>query len=117
MFQLDDYQIRIQETARTLAVDVFKSKAAGIDASEEYPWDNVKSLTQAGFMGMAIPEKYGGLGLSYFDVVLVVEEIARVCGVTARIVVEGNMGAIGAIVRFGSKKTNRTYCPSCIGGR
>jgi alkylation response protein AidB-like acyl-CoA dehydrogenase len=116
MFQLDENQIRIQDTARALANDVFKSKAAGIDASEEYPWDNVKTLTQAGFMGMAIPEEHGGLGLSYFDVVLVVEEIARVCGVTARIVVEGNMGAIGAITRFGSKKQIERIVPLVLAG-
>ena len=116
MFQLNENQARIQETARALANDVFKSRAAGIDASEEYPWDNVKVLTQAGFMGMAIPEEHGGLGLSYFDVILVVEEIARVCGVTARIVVEGNMGAIGAITRFGTKKQIERVVPLVLAG-
>ena len=66
-----------------------------MDRSEEYPWDNVNFLTEAGFMGMAIPREYGGLGFSYLDVVLVVEEMAKTCGVTGRIVVEGNMGALG----------------------
>ena len=92
MFQLTSDQIQLQETARRLAEKQFQPRAARIDASEEYPWDNVEALTKAGFMGMAIPEEYGGLGLSTMDVILVVEEMARICGVTARIVVEGNMG-------------------------
>lgn len=53
-------------------------------------------------MGMTIPGQYGGQGSSYHDAVLVIEEIARVCGVTGRIAVEANMGAIGAIMQYGS---------------
>ena len=103
MFELNETQRAIQNSARQLAEKEFRPKAAGIDKSEEYPWENVEKLTRAGFMGMSVPESYGGPGLSYFDVVLVVEEIAKVCGVTARIVVEGNMGAIGAIMKYGSE--------------
>lgn len=53
-------------------------------------------------MGMTIPGQYDGQGSSYHDAVLVIEEIARVCGVTGRIAVEANMGAIGAIMQYGS---------------
>ncbi len=116
MFQLSDDQIQIQQTARRIANEVFKDRAAEIDRSEQYPWDNVKDLTQAGFMGMTIAPEYGGLGLSYMDVVLVVEELARVCGVTARIVVEGNMGAIGAITAYGSKKQIERVAPLILAG-
>ena len=55
------------------------------------------------FLGMTIPEEFGGQGRSYHDAVLVIEEMARVCGVTGRIAVEANMGAIGAIMKYGSK--------------
>jgi alkylation response protein AidB-like acyl-CoA dehydrogenase len=116
VFQLNDDQIKIQETARRLAVDEFKSRAAEIDRTEQYPWENVKILSDAGLMGMAIPKQHGGLGLSCLDVVLVVEEIARACGVTARIVVEGNMGAIGAITRYGSKKQIERVAPLVLAG-
>ncbi|HFC04700.1 MAG TPA: acyl-CoA dehydrogenase, partial [Rhizobiales bacterium] len=116
MFQLSDEQIAIQDTARRMANEIFKDRAADIDRSEQYPWDNVKDLTVAGFMGMTIPKEHGGLGLSYMDVVLVVEELARVCGVTARIVVEGNMGAIGAICAYGSKKQIERVAPLVLAG-
>ncbi len=104
MFELTDDQRQIQEAARELAETAIRPRAAEVDRSEEYPWDNVEKLKHAGFLGMTIPEEYGGLGLSYLDAVLVIEQMARCCGVTARIVVEANMGAIGAIMKYGTDK-------------
>jgi len=104
MYQLTPTQLEIQEAARRIATDVIAPRAAEVDRTEAYPWDNVETLKQAGFMGMTLPTEYGGQGLSYLDAVLVVEEMAKVCGVTGRIVVEANMGAIGAIMRYGSEE-------------
>ncbi|MFQ5764871.1 MAG: acyl-CoA dehydrogenase family protein, partial [Rhodospirillales bacterium] len=103
MVTLSDTQRQLQAAARKLAEKEIRPRAAEVDRSEEYPWANVRALTETGFMGMTIPEAYGGPGLSYLDAVLVIEEMARVCGVTGRIVVEGNMGAIGAIMTYGSE--------------
>jgi alkylation response protein AidB-like acyl-CoA dehydrogenase len=102
MFTLTPVQTELQVRARDLARRLIAPRAAEVDRSEQYPWDNVAALTQAGFMGMTVPRDLGGPGLSYLDTVLVVEEMAKVCGVTARIVVEGNMGALGAILAYGS---------------
>ncbi len=113
---LNDDQKAIQAAALKLASEVIGPRAAEVDRTEEYPWDNVKALVEAGFMGMTIPKAHGGLGLGYFDVVLVVEAIARVCGVTARIVVEGNMGAIGAICAYGSEAQIARVAPLILAG-
>ena len=99
MQELTDRQRGLREAARSLAAETIAPRASATDLSEEYPWDNVRALVDAGFMGMTIPEAYGGKGASYLDAALVIEEMAKVCGVTARIVVEGNMGAIGAKVK------------------
>lgn len=107
MFELTESQRAIRDAARRLARDKILPQAAEVDRSEQYPWDNVKLLTEAGFMGMTIPVEYGGQGASYLDVTLVVEEMAKVCGVTGRIVVEGNMGAIGAIMKYGSEEQKK----------
>lgn len=104
MTSLNLQQIDLRTQARSLAENRLKNQAMEIDRSERYPWDHVEELVKAGFMGMTIPVRYGGQGASYLDAVLVIEEIARACGVTGRIVVEGNMGAIGAIMKYGSEE-------------
>lgn len=116
MFELTETQRALQQSARKLAQKEIAPRAAEIDGSEEYPWDNVKALTEAGYMGMTIPEEYGGLGLTYLDAALVIEEMAKVCGVTGRIVVEGNMGAIGAIMKYGTKPQKELAAGLVLGG-
>lgn len=102
MFELSSAQLSIQQNARRLAQGHIAARASDIDISEEYPWDTVQKLTSARLMGMTIPKKFGGGGNSYFDAVIAIEEIAKYCGITGRIVVEGNMGAIGAIMKYGT---------------
>ena len=116
MFELSDTQKDLRQHAQTLAQKEFAPRAAEIDRSEAYPWNNVQTLVKAGFMGCTLPEEYGGLGLGYLEVLLIVEEIAKVCGVTARIVVEGNMGAIGAIMKYGSEAQKRLAAELVLAG-
>lgn len=96
-------QAALQGRARKLAQDVIAPNAAAIDQSEAYPFGNVEALAEAGFMGMTMPRELGGQGASVLDVVLVIEELAKVCGVTGRIAVEANLGAVGAIMAYGSQ--------------
>ncbi len=116
MTVLSSDQLALQEAAGKLAEKEFKPRAAEIDQSEEYPWDNVKKLTAAGFMGMTIPQEYGGLGLNYLDAVLVIEQMAKVCGVTGRIVVEANMGGVGAIMKYGSDNQKKLAAGLVLAG-
>lgn len=101
-FLLTDAQIALKDRARALAESVARPRAAETDQSEQYPQDTVRQMTKAGFMGMGVPGELGGADLSCFDIALVVEEFARCCGVTGRIAVEGNLGAFGAILAYGS---------------
>ncbi|MCB1744570.1 MAG: acyl-CoA dehydrogenase family protein, partial [Gammaproteobacteria bacterium] len=116
MFELGNFQNHIREAARELARSEIRERAAEVDVSEAYPWDNVEKLKDAGFMGMTIPKEYGGRGLGYLDAVLVIEEMARCCGVTGRIVVEANMGAIGAIMKYGNEQQKRLAAELVLAG-
>jgi alkylation response protein AidB-like acyl-CoA dehydrogenase len=95
-------EIALQARARAFSQDVVRPRAAAIDRDQEYPWDIVKALAEAGFLGMTIPKALGGKDASFLDAVLVIEEMAKSCTVTARIVVETNMGAISTVMAYGS---------------
>ncbi|MDP7347869.1 MAG: acyl-CoA dehydrogenase family protein, partial [Phycisphaeraceae bacterium] len=58
-FPVQQFNARRHRRARDLAETRIKPRAAEIDDSREYPWDNVEALTEAGFMGMTIPAEFG----------------------------------------------------------
>ncbi|MGO3146757.1 MAG: acyl-CoA dehydrogenase family protein [Leucobacter sp.] len=94
---LNEHHLELQARAREVA-STFYERAGEIDRTEEYPMQNAKDLAAAGFMGMTIPKEYGGAGGSLLDTVVVIEEIAKACGVSGRIVVDGNLGALSIIL-------------------
>lgn len=116
MYALTPAHLEIQEAAREIAQHKIAPRAAEVDREEAYPWDNVDVLKDAGFMGMTLPKKYGGRGASFLDAVLVVEEMAKVCGVTGRIVVEANMGAVSAIMQYGSEAQKKLAADLVLAG-
>ncbi len=115
-FDLNNAQSELRSRSRALAETRIAARAAEIDDSREYPWDNVAALTEAGFMGMTIPAEYGGPGLGYLDAVLVIEEMARVCAVTGRIAVEANLGALSAVMAYGTDAQKRQWAEAVLAG-
>ena len=115
-FALAPKQEALRAKARDVAERVIAPRAAEVDRTEQYPWDNVAALTDAGFMGMTVPKAYGGPGLSYLDTALVIEEMAAHCGVTGRVVVEGNMGAISAILQYGTESQKARAAAMVLAG-
>ena len=109
-------ELALQARARGLAQDIVRPRAAEIDAQEQYPWDMVRALTEGGFVGMTIPVAYGGQGRSFLDAVLVIEEMAKSCTVTGRIVVETNMGAISTVMAYGSEAQKRLAADLVLAG-
>jgi alkylation response protein AidB-like acyl-CoA dehydrogenase len=109
-------QQALRARARALAREVIAPRAAEVDSTEAYPWDNVAALRDAGFTGMTVPVELGGPGHSFLDAVLVVEEMAKVCGVTGRIAVECNMGAISTVLAYGTDSQRKLAADLVLGG-
>ncbi|PKO87471.1 MAG: acyl-CoA dehydrogenase [Betaproteobacteria bacterium HGW-Betaproteobacteria-10] len=106
-FRLTPDQQALVNLADRLGKEKFAPLAARWDRKHEYPHENVETLRQAGLLGMTIPQDFGGLERPLIDVVLVIEQIAKYCGVTARVVVETNVGALGCIMAYGSAAQQR----------
>jgi alkylation response protein AidB-like acyl-CoA dehydrogenase len=116
MFRLTEEQRTLKERARRFATEVVAPHAEEMDRTNEYPWPIVKALAAERFMGMNVPHEYGGDGRSLLDTVLVVEEMAKVSGTVGRIVVDGNMGIVGAIRHYGTEAQRRQYLPWVVAG-
>lgn len=110
--ELKAFQERVRHVART----EIAPHAAETDRTERYPWHCVEVLRREGFMGMTIPVEYGGRGASYLQAVLLIEEMAQACSSTARICVESNLGALGAIMKYGSEPQKRLAAALVLAG-
>lgn len=109
-------ELELQAYSRAFAERIVRPRAAAIDRDEQYPWDIMKALGDSGFLGMTLPKELGGQGRSFLDAVLAIEEMAKCCTVTARIVVETNMGAISTIMAYGTQAQKELAARMVLGG-
>jgi alkylation response protein AidB-like acyl-CoA dehydrogenase/class 3 adenylate cyclase len=79
---LSPEQLKLQARARELAAGPVAKRAAEVDRTEQYPWDNVELLKDARLIGMTIPQQYGGQGKGWLDAVLAIEALSSACAVT-----------------------------------
>jgi alkylation response protein AidB-like acyl-CoA dehydrogenase len=108
-FEFSETQLMIQETARKFAKDVLAPDASVRDEREEFPSEAVKELGELGFMGMMVPEKYGGAGLDTASYVVALEEISKVdasCGVIMSV---NNSLVCFGIEEWGTEEQKQKY--------
>jgi len=115
-FPLSPEQRQLQDIVRSLADSTFRERAARWDEREEYPWDNIKDLVALGLMGMTLPVDCGGRGATVLEAILAIEAAARACGITGRILVDSNFGAVGAIAHYGTDTQKRAFLPLVVQG-
>jgi len=103
-FRLSDEQREFVDVVRKVCQKEFAPRAVKyLDGT--WPSENMQRLAEIGVLGMAVPAAYGGSGLGILDTVLVLEEIGKVCYVTAMAV----LGEVGVQCRIIS-----TYAPESI---
>ena len=107
-FKLNDEQKHLVETLDEIGRKELAPRAARWDANHEYPWENVHRLRELGILGMTVPIEYGGPERPLIDAVLAVETTAKYCGVTSRVIVETNMGALGCVMAYGTELQCKT---------
>jgi butyryl-CoA dehydrogenase len=100
--ELSDEQRLIQQTARDFAKREVLPKAAEIDQAHRYPAELVRSLAELGFLGVAVPEEYGGAGMDNLSYILAMEEISAACASTGVIMSVNNSLVCDPIARYGT---------------
>jgi alkylation response protein AidB-like acyl-CoA dehydrogenase len=109
MFELKDEQKQIQSLARELALGEILPGAQARDRSHEFPTAIVQQLAQMGFMGMFIPEQYGGAGLDVLSYVLALEQVSYADAGVGVIMSVNNSLASWPILRFGTEEQKQQY--------
>jgi alkylation response protein AidB-like acyl-CoA dehydrogenase len=113
-FDLTEDQRTVRDAVRELCEREFAPYAPGWDHEGIVPREAVSKLAEQGFLGMAIPEEWGGVGYDSRTIVVVLEEIARVSAALAiMIAVHNSVGAL-PVFRFGDDVQRRRFLPRLV---
>jgi alkylation response protein AidB-like acyl-CoA dehydrogenase len=115
-YLLTEQQKEIRNLTRTIAEEKVLPVRAELDEKEEFPWEIMEVLADAGLFGVYIPEEYGGLGGGVLDLCLVVEELSRVCSGVAVSYAASALGTL-TLLEYGTEEQKGKYLPDVASGR
>lgn len=113
---LTQENLLIQETAKALVDKVIREKSCLWEKEKRFPKEGLLALNEFGFMGMLIPEKWGGTALDYLSYVLVILELAKGDAGLSTIVSVHNSVASLPILRYGSEAQKEAFLPAMAKG-
>jgi butyryl-CoA dehydrogenase len=116
-FQLTEDQLLVQKTAREFAQEEVLPKAAEIDREHRHPKELVARMAELGFLGVAVPDEFGGAGLDHVSYVLVMEEVSRACASTGVIMSVNNSLVCDPINRFGTEAQKKQWLTPLAQGK
>ena len=112
---LTDEQREFRAAMRQFAEDKIAPRAAEVDRTAEYPWDDFEALKSMEVPALGIPVEHGGAGADHVTQSIMVEELSRVCASTSLIALISKLGMI-PVMNWGSDELKRTYLPRVASG-
>jgi butyryl-CoA dehydrogenase len=116
-FQLTEDQLLVQKLAREFATEEVLPKAAEIDREHRHPKELVARMAELGFLGVAVPDEFGGAGLDHVSYALVMEEVSRACASTGVIMSVNNSLVCDPINRFGTEAQKKSWLTPLAQGK
>ncbi|EEG76089.1 acyl-CoA dehydrogenase [Dethiobacter alkaliphilus] len=115
-FLLSDQHQMMQKMFYDFAQKEIAPNAAKYDETAEFPLENIKKLGAQGFMGIPIPEEYGGAGADFLTYILCIEEVSRACASTGVILAVHTSVGTFPILNFGTEEQKQKYVPKLASG-
>lgn len=115
-FERSENQKMIAQMVRDFAEKEIRPHVMTWDESQEFPRELFRKMGHLGIMGVLVPEQYGGAGLSYFEYISVIEEIAKVCGSIGLSTAAHNSLCTNHILEFGNEEQKQKYLPKLASG-
>lgn len=112
---LTEEQRMIKDLAKSIAKEQIEPRAMEVDATGEFPWDNIKVLAENGLFGVHIPEAYGGSGSDMVSHVAVVEEIAAACASTSVTVIGQALSTAPLLIGASEEQKKKFVTPIAQG--
>jgi hypothetical protein len=113
---LNETQTQIRDAARAFAQERLAPTAAARDIAHSFPAEELKAFGALGFLGMLVPEAYGGSDVGTVAYALAIEEIAAGDGACSTIVSVHSSVGCAPIVKFGTENQKRRFLPKLASG-
>ncbi|HEY53465.1 MAG TPA: acyl-CoA dehydrogenase [Caldilineae bacterium] len=113
---LNEEQLMIRDAARDFAQNEIAPVAEHYDQAGEFPMPIIKQMGEMGFMGIEVPEDYGGAGMDTIAYVLAMEEIAKADVATSTIMSVNNSLYCHGILMFGTEEQRKAWIPPIVLG-
>ena len=113
---LHDTQTEIRDAVRAFAQERLAPGAAARDRAHAFPGAELAEMGALGFLGMLVPEDYGGANTDLISYALALEEIAAAEGATSTIVSVHSSVGCGPIVKFGTEEQKQRFLPKLASG-
>ncbi len=117
LFPLTEEHESIRQAARNFAQKELAPVAAEFDESGEFPSVTIKKMGEMGFMGIEVPEDYGGAGMDTLAYVLALEEICKVDAAHGTIMSVNNSLFCNGIMKFGTQAQKQKYVTAVASGK
>lgn len=115
-FDLSETQQLIANSAKAFAKQHIAPYVSHWDHTQEFPIDLMKQAGEYGFLGVLVPEQYGGSGLGYHEYVAIVEEISKVDPSIGLSIAAHNSLCTNHILSFGSEEQKNRWLPKLATG-
>jgi len=112
----EEQMAMIRQSARDFAEARIRPNVMDWDEREHFPRELFSEMGDYGFMGVLVPEEYGGTGLGYAEYITVIDEIAQVCGSIGLSLAAHNSLCTNHILMFGSEEQKKKYLPKLATG-
>jgi butyryl-CoA dehydrogenase len=116
-FELTEEQRMFQETARQFADKEIAPIAEKVDEQGQFPQETIRKLGELGFMGIGVPQEYGGAGADTACYVMALEEISRACASHGVIMSVNNSLYCDPLLRFGTEEQKRRFLVPVASGK
>jgi alkylation response protein AidB-like acyl-CoA dehydrogenase len=115
-FEMTENQKMVAQMAKDFAEKFIRPHVMEWDEAQIFPKQTMQEMGKLGLLGVLVPEEYGGAGLGYFEYIVAIQEITKVCSSVGLSMAAHNSLCTGHILQFGNEEQKKKWLPKLATG-
>jgi len=115
-FEMTENQKMVAQMAKDFAEKFIRPHVMEWDEAQTFPKQTMQEMGKLGLLGVLVPEEYGGAGLGYFEYIVAIQEITKVCSSVGLSMAAHNSLCTGHILQFGNEEQKKKWLPKLATG-